>query len=275
MKDEDFLPLIFRNLDELRYRLVRILIVFGAFFVFFLSFSYTQIIVLGHSIPFVTFDVYHNIPAQFLALLEAHVLPPGTKIITLTPTAGVSADVYIAMFLSLLFAMPHIVYQIGKFIGPALKKSEQQLIRTITIPSALLFAAGSIMGIWIVAPVIFKIFQDFNVGLGAESTMGIMSFVSFRLIYVITFGISFEVPVFMYGLTRSGMVSSDLWSRNWRYAVIGALIYGMIFSPGVLGFTMMLMALPMMLLYFSGIYFARRYERNAKIKESEPVPESL
>ncbi|MDA8143372.1 MAG: twin-arginine translocase subunit TatC, partial [Thermoplasmatales archaeon] len=61
----------------------------------------------------------------------------------------------------------------------------------------------------------------------------------------------------------------------WRYAVIGALIYGMIFSPGVLGFTMMLMALPMMLLYFSGIYFARRYERNAKIKESEPVPESL
>ena len=106
MTDEEFLPVIFKNIDELRFRLVRILEVFGFFFIFFLIFSITRVTLFGVSFPFITFDVYHNIPAQFLKLLEAHIVPSGTQLLVLKPTDGVSANIYTALFLSLIFAMP-------------------------------------------------------------------------------------------------------------------------------------------------------------------------
>ncbi len=275
MTDEEFLPIIFKNIDELRFRLVRILEVFGFFFIFFLIFSITRVTLFGVSFPFITFNVYHNIPAQFLKLLEAHIIPSGTQLLVLKPTDGVSANIYTALFLSLIFAMPNIVYQIGKFIGPALKKSEKELIRVITVPASLLFTAGAFMGLWFVAPELFTIFHNFNIGLGAESTMGVMSFVSFLLLYVVSFGVAFEIPVFMYGLTRSGMVQAETWYKYWRYAIVGSLIFGMIFSPGVLGFTMMVMSLPMIALYFAGAYFAMRYQKKYGQKESNTVTEAL
>lgn len=275
MSDEEFLPIIFRNIDELRYRLIRILEVFGFFFIFFLIFAIRQYSLFGHTFPFFAFDVYHNIPAQLLQLLEKHVLPKETTLLVLSPTDGVSANVYTALFLALIFSMPNIVYQLAKFIGPALKKSEKALIRTITVPASALFAAGAFMGLWFVAPELFQIFHNFNVGLGADSSLGIMSFVSFLLLYVVSFGVAFEIPVFMYGLTRSGMVQSETWYKHWRYAVVGSLIFGMIFSPGVLGFTMMVMSLPMIALYFAGAYFARRYEKKYGTADSNTVTEPL
>ena len=275
MSDEEFLPIIFRNVDELRFRLIRILEVFGFFFIFFLIFEIRYYTLFGYTFPFLAFNVYHNIPAQLLKMLEAHILPKGTTLLVLKPTDGVSANIYTALFLALIFSMPNIVYQSGKFIGPALKKSEKALIRTVTVPASALFAAGAFMGLWFVAPELFIIFHNFNVGLGADSSMGIMSFVSFLLLYVVSFGLAFEIPVFMYGLTRSGMVQSDTWFKHWRYAVVGSLIFGMIFSPGVLGFTMMVMALPMIALYFAGAYFSRRYERKYGTTDSNTVSEPL
>ena len=275
MTDEELIPLLFRHVSELRFRLIRILAVFGTLFIFFLIFAGTRVTFMGYTFPFLEFNVYHNIPAQLLTLLEAHILPKGTVLILVKPTDGVSANIYMALFLALIFAMPHIVYETAKFIGPALKKSEKALIRIITLPASGLFATGAFVGIWFVAPVLFSIFYQFNIGLGAESTMGLMNFVSFLLLYVATFGLSFEIPVFMYGLTRSGMIQADAWMKYWRYAVIFSLVYGLIFSPGVLGFTMILMAAPMIVLYFAGVYFSLRYERKYGRPESNVVSEPL
>jgi sec-independent protein translocase protein TatC len=104
----------------------------------------------------------------------------------------------------------------------------------------------------------------YDSGLGAQPTMSITSFVSFFLIYVLTFGMAFETPIVMIGVTRAGLVPSDYWFKNWRYAVVGALIFGVIFSPGMIGFTMMLLAIPIIALYFVGIYAAERVEKRKK-----------
>ena len=116
------------------------------------------------------------------------------------------------------------------------------------------------MGIYFFLPDLFRIFYLYDVGLGAVPDLSISKLVSFIFIYTLIFGLSFEVPVFMVMLSRFGVISASYWKEKWRYAVVGALLFGLILSPGVTGFTMMAMAIPMILLYFAGIYFARKAE---------------
>lgn len=275
MNRDDIIPIVFRNLDELRHRVVKILVAFLACFAFFMFFSVQPVTLLGNTFTFVYPNIYHNISAQILSLIEAHVLTAHTQLLILKPADGLTADAYVAIFLSLIVSMPVIVYEISMFLGPALKKSEKVLLRTILVPASLLFLAGSMVGLFWIAPPLFQIFNSFDIGLGATPTMSLMNFVSFLVIYVLSFGLSFEVPVFMYGLTRAGMVMSDTWAKNWRYAVVGSLFFGLIFSPGVTGFTEVLMASPMIVLYFGGVYFSRRYERKVAAANSNTVSEPL
>ena len=273
MISDEVIPIIFRNLDEIRYRVIRVLALFMVLFGIFIVFSIRLVTVFGHSFYFIYPDVYHNLGAQLLSRIELMILPPGTQLIVVKPADGLTADAYIAMFLALILTMPYLIYHVSMFLGPALKRNEKVLLKAILVPASLLFFAGAMMGLFWVAPAMFSIFNEFDLGLGATTTMSLMNFVSFLVLYLLAFGVSFEVPVFMYGLTRAGMVRAGFWSENWRYAVVGSLLFGFLVSPGVTGFMEVMMALPMIALYFGGVFFSRRYEKKFKSDESKTVSE--
>lgn len=258
--------------DEIRARLIKILEVFGILFGIFVIFRLQYISIFGYRFMFLYPDPYDNIGAQILFLLKAHTLTTDTTLLVLKPVDGVMADFYTCMAIALIISMPVIIYEVSKFIDPALKTSEKEMLRSIILPASLLFFAGAFVGIYFIAPILFKIFASFDIGVGADVTMGISSFVSFMFMYTIAFGLSFEIPVFMVGLSRFGIVTADTWKKNWRYAVIGSLVYGMIFSPGVTGFTMVVIAIPMIALYFAGIHFAINAEK--KFEEDQAYSNS-
>lgn len=276
MSENSLLSSFLSHIDELRHRFVKIIIPFLIFTVVFIGFRFNLFSYHGIWVLYPYPDFYQNSAAQFIMILEKHLLPSEMQVIVLKPADAVVADFYSSMFLSLIFTMPVIVDQLGKFIGPALKKSEQNALSKVTWPAALLFVAGALIGLWLVAPELFIIFYAFDLGLGAAPEINLLNFVDFVLIYIAAFGIAFELPVIMVGLTRIGFVPSSFWKKNWRYAVVGALVFGMIFSPGVTGFTMVMMALPVIALYFGGIYFAQRAERKSATGEDlQVVSESL
>ncbi|MCY0851219.1 MAG: Sec-independent protein translocase TatC [Thermoplasma acidophilum] len=257
----ELLDIIQKNIDELRMRAVRALIAFFVFFLIFFTFKFEYVTFLGHRIVILYPDPYDNAGAQFLRLSEYHVLPKDVELIALKPTDAMVADIYSVMFLALLFSMPVIVMEAAKFISPGLKKREIQTIRSLGIPAAALFAVGSLFGFWYVFPVLFRIFFYFDFAVGSSPTMGIANYTSFFFIYIVSFGLSFEMPVIMVALTKLKIVPASFWLRNWRYAVVGSLIFGLVFSPGVLGVSMMIMAIPMMALYFVGAFIAKRVEK--------------
>ena len=265
--ENELLNYLVKYSEEIRYRILKILEVFGILFGIFVIFRIQYISLLGHRFLFLFPDPYDNIGAQVLFLLKSHILTANTALLVLKPVDGVMADFYTCMALALIISMPVIVFEVSKFIDPALKNTEKEMLRSIIIPASLLFFAGAFVGIYFIAPILFRIFTRFDIGVGAQVTIGISSFVSFIFMYTIAFGLSFEIPVFMVGLSRFGIVTADTWKKNWRYAVIGSLIYGMIFSPGVTGFTMVVIAIPMIALYFAGIHFAVNAEKKFEAEE--------
>jgi sec-independent protein translocase protein TatC len=168
----------------------------------------------------------------------------------------------IALLLTLILGMPWIIHEVGAFLVPALRKNERELIRMIGLPATALFILGTAIGVFLLTPFTFLLLFKYVSAMGLAPVLGVQDFVTFALLYSLAFGVVFELPVFVYTLTRLGVVRASAWTKHWRGAVLASLLFGMVITPDNSGITMMLIALPMMGLYFGGAYFAARYERN-------------
>jgi sec-independent protein translocase protein TatC len=135
------------------------------------------------------------------------------------------------------------------------------LLARVGVPASALFAVGAALGFLVLTPFTFRLLFRYVGAMGLAPVLGVRDFVAFALLYSLAFGIVFELPVFVYALTRLGVVPAAAWRRHWRAAVIGSLVFGMIVTPDNSGITMLLVAAPMVALYLGGAWAAARWER--------------
>jgi sec-independent protein translocase protein TatC len=251
--------------SEARRRLYRILIVLGPLFGFFLTFRLQPFdlragsltVPLAYPWP----DLFYNVTAQVFQLLVAGLLPHGVMLLNVGVGDAIVVQMEIGLLLTLIFGMPWIVHEVGAFLVPALRRNERELIRRVGIPATLLFALGTALGFLYVTPLTFRFLFDYVSAMGLLPVLGVQAFVTFALLYSFAFGVVFELPVFVYTLTRLGVVPAAAWRRHWRGAIIGSLVFGMLITPDNSGITMMIIATPMIALYLGGAWYAGRWER--------------
>jgi len=117
-----------------------------------------------------------------------------------------------------------------------------------------------LLGLFFLTPLTFRLLFLYVGALGLAPVLGVQDFVTFVLLYSLAFGIVFELPVFVYTLTRLGLIKAAAWRKHWRAAIIGSLLFGMVVTPDNSGITMLLVATPMIALYLGGAWFAQRWE---------------
>jgi sec-independent protein translocase protein TatC len=255
---------ILHIVEEARRRLIRIAIVLGPLFGFLLAFQLRETSTrwLGVTIPVVYPypNLFDNVTAQVFRAMVG-LLPPQVQLLNIGVADAVVVQMEIGGLLTLMLGMPWIVHEVGAFLLPALRQNERALLRQVGIPATVLFVIGTALGLLVFTPLTFLFLFDYVSAMGLQPVMGVQDFVSFTLLYSLAFGLVFELPVFVYALTRFGMVKGDVWLKHWRGAVLGSLIFGMLVTPDNSGVTMILVASPMIALYFGGAYFASRWER--------------
>jgi sec-independent protein translocase protein TatC len=245
------------HLAELRTRLIWIFCTLGAIFLFCFTFGLRKTKLAGWTVVYPYPDIFHNMCAQLLAKMEADLLPSGVELVQLTVPQVVLAQLNIALFLAILLGMPMIVYQLGKFVAPGLYPHEKRIILKFTLPAAILFALGCLFSYYLITPFTINFLYQYGFALGLQTFAAIDSFVSFVLIFVLTFGFAFQLPILMGGLSMLGAVSPRFWARNWRYAAVIIFIFAAAITPDGSGITMLMVALPVLALYAVG-YFAAR-----------------
>lgn len=257
---------------ELRRRLVRIALVLGPILGFLLTFQlrWAKLHALGRTIwlvyPYP--NLFYNVTAQVFRWLTSYLLPPGVTLLNVGVGDSIVAQFEIAVLLALVVGMPWIVHEAGAFLVPALRRNERELIRRIGIPASVLFAIGFLAGLFLLTPLTFRFLFAYVSAMGLAPVLGVQAFVTFSLLYSLAFGIVFELPVFIYTLTRLGLVPAASWRHHWRAAVIGSLFFGMVVTPDNSGVTMLLIAVPMLGLYFGGTWFAGRWESKRETRRS-------
>jgi sec-independent protein translocase protein TatC len=250
-----------QHLVELRKRLLRIVLVIGIITAFILTFHAEPIqvgqITLYYPIP----EPLNNIAAQITTHMKATLVPEDVQLIQTAPGQAFFAQVYIAALVGIVVGMPVIIKELVGFIKPALKENEIHVSRSISLPALGLFIAGCIFSYNFVVPYILEFLYRYGESAGLVTFLNIMDFVTFVLQFLLAFGFSFQLPLVMYAISASGMVDSDFWRKNIRYAIVAIVIFGAVITPDGSGVTMWFIAIPMIILYVAGMIVIERKER--------------
>lgn len=260
---------ISKHLDELRARILKIVIAIGIITVFILTFHLTPIEVSGIQIYYPTPQPLDNIAAQITNYMKDQLVPEQVQLIQTAPGQAFFAQIYIAALVGIVFGMPIIVKELTGFIRPALKEREINISRSIAVPAVGLFAAGCVFSYFFVIPYILDFLYKYGESSGLVTFLNIMDFVAFVLQFLIAFGISFQLPLVMYAATVSGLTDAAFWRKNIRYAIVIIVIFGAVITPDGSGITMWFIGGPMIALYVAGMFFIERRERQNRTLKSK------
>ncbi len=262
---EDHPRSFFEHLEEARRRLKVVLYSLLLAFIFFLSFSFQYVVVAGVPmwLPLPSFNPREVIASQFFIAARVWLVPATVSPAVFTPWEAVLVQFKVALFLAAVATSPVSTYEFWRFIAPALKPKEKRLIIRVSVPVVLLFFAGVAMSFLVVLPFTFSFLYGIAAGLGAELFLSLQEFLDFILLFSLAFGVAFELPVIMYGLSALGVVEPASWKRHWRFAAVAIFVFGAVITPDGSGVTMMIVALPMMALYVGG-YAAIRLKFRGK-----------
>ncbi|MBV9575768.1 MAG: twin-arginine translocase subunit TatC [Gammaproteobacteria bacterium] len=172
----------------------------------------------------------------------------------------------LAFMSAVLLSVPFFLYQLWRFVAPALYVHERKLLWPFLLLSAGLFYAGLAFAYWVIFPLLFH-FLAHVVPQGVMLSPDISEYLDFTIKLLLVFGVLFEIPIIMALLVSVGLVTRAQFIRWRSYAIVGAFIIGMLLAPpDVLSQT--ILAVPIWLLYEMGIMLTKfvRKVRDEKIK---------
>ena len=258
------------HIEELRRRLKVIIVAVLILFARFLTTGVGTVSIGGTQLPMIVpalGPTSSNIATQFFLSMKDYLVPTRVGGIPLNFSFAQPWDAYVVMFkvaffLAAVIGSPVIVYEFGQFIRPALRPSEKRLLVRVTLPVVGLFLAGVVMCFVVVLPFTFNLLFSVQNIMGANFLVLYGdNFIDFVLLFSLAFGLAFQLPVLMYGLSALRIVSADFWKRHWRVATAGIFVFGALITPDGSGVTMLFVALPMLILYVVGYAFSWRAQR--------------
>lgn len=254
------------HLAELRQRIIYIFATIITIFAFCIMFGFRTTEIGGVTVVYPYPDIFDNMASMILSKMIADLVPDYVQITMLSPADAFLAEMNVALFIALITGMPTIVYHMGSFLAPGLYPNEKRLVYNITSPASVLFASGCIFSYYLITPFTLDFLYSYGVALDLNTFLQIDKFITFILLFIGAFGLAFELPIIMVGLTSLGVVKYSFWKNNWRYAVVAIFVFGAVITPDGSGVTMVMVAMPLLVLYLAGYIVARQVGRKREEK---------
>ncbi len=165
-----------------------------------------------------------------------------------------------SIYLGLLCSSPYILYELFKFVSPALLESERKYSVQIGCIIYLLFIIGVLMSYFVLFPISFRFLGTYSVADKVHSAITLDSYISTFVTLTLMMGLVFQLPVIAYILGRMGMVRSSYLIKYRKYAFLAICVVAAIITPPDI-MTLILVAVPLYLLYEVSIRVVRSVER--------------
>lgn len=164
-----------------------------------------------------------------------------------------------ALGAGLVLAFPIVIYEIWKFIAPALYDSERQAVRGAFGLASILFYTGVMVGYFIVLPVCLRFFLSYSVSNLVENSITLNSYMSLFSSMVLLVGIAFEFPTIILALSKLGVISRSMLRKGRSYAVVATMLAAALLTPSD-PFSMFVLAFPLYGLYELSILMCSNHD---------------
>lgn len=153
-----------------------------------------------------------------------------------------------ACYLGLLGASPYILFELFRFISPALYENERKYSIQVALIIYLLFIFGVLMSYFILFPISFRFLGTYSVSTQVVSNITLDSYISTFVSLTLVMGIVFQLPVIAFFLGKMGVINADILSKYRKHAFIVIMLAAAIITPPDL-MTLILVTIPLYLLY--------------------------
>ncbi|HBO33217.1 MAG TPA: twin-arginine translocase subunit TatC [Anaerolineaceae bacterium] len=165
-------------------------------------------------------------------------------------TETMSVYMRVALLGGLIIALPWIVYQILRFVGKGLKPKERKGIYLALPFAVLLFLSGVGFAFYVMLPASLGFFQEI---LDVTTSIRLKSYISFTTNILFWIGISFQLPLVFFVLTKIGIVNPKLLIKGWRVAIVAIAVLAAVITPTGDPINMLIFMLPLFVLYLLSI----------------------
>ncbi|HEB76811.1 MAG TPA: twin-arginine translocase subunit TatC [Nitrospirae bacterium] len=257
---EDKLPFT-EHLSELRERLIKSLIavVVG----FGISFYFSEKLFSFLTLP-LRADLRLTTVSPYIEFVPKET--PLQKLVFLAPAEAFWMHIKVSMVAGVILALPVVLYQFWKFIAPGLMPSEKKYVGPFVLSGTVLFLIGDAFCFAVILPFAMGFLLTYKTA-SLTPMISVGSYVDFCLKFLLSFGAIFELPIVILFLTRAGVVTPKSLAKNRKYAVLIAFVLAAILTPTPDAFNQTLMAVPIILLYETGIIISKIFSKKGASDE--------
>lgn len=261
------------HLEALRWHLMRSVIVWlvAAIFIFIVrDWVYDHIILAPSSESFITYGTLCQF-GHWLGVGDGLCMPPVKIKFLVTQVNGTfTSALSIAMIGAFIIAFPYIFWELWRFITPALSAKEKKYARGSIFWVSFCFFLGAAFGYYLLAPFTFNFLASFTLGTSGaiEYQPSINDYIDSLTNLILGCGIAFELPILAYVLAKIGLITSGFLKRYSKYAFVLILLISAIITPSPDITSQVIVAIPLLLLYWISIQLVARVDRK-KVKEEK------
>lgn len=261
----------FDHLEALRWHLIRSAIAVFVFFILaFWKYDWIyQNIIMGPMHPdFWSFRMMCSL-SKVLNLNGFCIDHINGQIINTEVAGQFLLQINSSFMIGIILGIPYILWEIWKFIKPALLEKERKAASGFVFYASVLFIIGILFGYYILVPESVAFLASYSVGPDIKNMFTVSSYLSIVGTITLLTGILFELPIIIYILASIGILTGTFMRRTRRYAIIIIMVVGAIVSPSPDILTTTLATVPLLVLYEVGILIAARVEKKRLKKHNE------
>lgn len=179
---------------------------------------------------------------------------------------------------ALILTFPYLIFEIWRFIAPALYAREKKAVRGAFTFASALFYVGISVGYLVVLPIMLMFFAQYQVSPDIPNTFSLSSYISLFTSTVLTFGIVFEFPTVIAGLSALGVLTRDILRKYRRHALCVIVILAAVITPTGDPVSLLVCSIPIYLLYEFSILICRKgdeEENNEDKAEEKPAEDAF
>lgn len=254
------------HLEEFRWTLIRMIIavvVFSVIGFIVIPYIFDSVIMAPRSSDFVTYR-FLNRAGQYLPFLpDFSVESFSVELLNINMTTQFMTYISTSFAFGMLCTIPYLLFELWKFISPALYENEAKGVKTAFGMGGIMFVIGCLVGYFIVFPLIFRFLITFELSESIKNTISLDSYMSNFYTLILIMGLVFELPLVFWLLSKLGLVYRPFFRKYRRHAIVGSLLLAAIITPSGDPFSLFIVTIPIYILW----------EISALMVKKEPPPD--
>lgn len=257
------------HLETLRWHLIRsvfAVLILAIIAFLFKGFIFDSIIFAPKEPDFITYRVMCKVTKFFNGADASCITDIPFHIQNRTMAGQFNTHIWTAIISGIIVAFPYILYELWRFISPALKENERNTSKGFIWVASILFFIGVLFGYYVIAPLSINFLAHYTISKEVMNQIDISSYMGLVRSSSLASGVVFELPIIIYILSKLGLVTPEILRKYRKFSIVGILILAAVITPPDVT-SQVIVAIPMLILYEISIFISKVVRR--KKEEAE------